>query len=288
MDTDRTPPARRSWHAWRVLTAALATVAGAGTLVVATTVPASASTVNGVATIASPGTTTELPSGGSTAQFTVALPSGAVCDGDTASNGYHVYSYLLPVATALSSVTFTGHPSSGLGLFNPSGTYFGPVNTAIGTGEIPSLPNNFEWAPIIANNYIPLNGTGGLLYSGSGSSASGLWNAGIVCANTNGVPVDNWNTEVTFLANSADANKFTWTAVPGTGTAPAFTSANSTTFTKGVAKFVHPRGLGHPDPGHRRIGHPAGRRDVLGRCPRRYAVHRRDLEHHLHGVERCR
>jgi hypothetical protein len=249
MDTFGTPPVdRRSRKGRKILAATLTGLASASTLFVATAVPASASTVNGIATIASPGTTTELASGGSTSQFTVALPSGAACDGDTATGGYRVYSYLLPLATALSSVTFVRHPSTGLGLFSPTGTYFGPVNTAIGTGEVPSLPNNFEWGPIIADNYVPLTGTGGLLYSGSGSSASGIWNAGIVCANTSGVPVDNWNTEVTFLASSSDANKFTWTAVPGSGTAPAFTSANSTTFTNGSSNSFTPAATGSPAP----------------------------------------
>jgi hypothetical protein len=216
--------------------------------VLASALPASASTVNGVATIAQPGTTTELPSGGSTTQFTVSLPPQAACDGDTATDGYHVFSYLLPLGTALSSVSFSGGaPNKGLGLFS-SGTYYGPVNTAVTTGQIVEIPNDFDWAPIITNSYIPLTGTGGLLYSGSGSSASGIWNAGIVCANSSGVPVDNWNTEVTFLASSTDANKFTWTAVPGTGTAPAFTSANSTTFTKGVSNTFTPAASGTPTP----------------------------------------
>ena len=161
----------------------------------------------------------------------------------------HVFSYLLPLGTALSSVSFAKeYPDSGLGLFDPLGTYYGPVNTAIGTGQIIGIPNNFEWAPIIANNYISLTGTGGLLYSGSGASAYGIWNAGITCANSSGVPVDNWNTEVTFLANSSDPNKFTWTAVPGTGTAPAFTSTNSTTFNKGVSNTFTPTASGTPTP----------------------------------------
>ncbi len=250
MDRDhRSNSPHGSRSARRILTAALAGCAGVATLMIATTVPASASTVNGVATIASPGTTTELPSGGSTTQFTVSLPAQAACTDDTATNGYHVFSYLLPLGTSLSGVSFSqGFPNKGLGLFDPLGTYYGPVNTAIGTGQIIGIPNNFEWAPIITNNYIPLTGTGGLLYSGSGSGASGIWDAGITCANSSGVPVDNWNSEVTFLASSSDPNKFTWTAVPGTGTAPAFTSASSTTFTKGSTNTFTPTASGTPAP----------------------------------------
>ena len=159
----------------------------------------------------------------------------------------YVYSYLLPLGTALSGVTFEGAPNKGLGLF-AGGTYYGPVNTAIGTGQIVGIPNDFDWAPIITNNYIPLTGSGGLLYTGSGSSASGIWNAGIVCANSSGVPVDNWNTEVTFLASSTDANGFVWTAVPGSGTAPAITSASSVSFAKGFAGSFTPSASGTPTP----------------------------------------
>jgi hypothetical protein len=90
---------------------------------------------------------TALTSGGSTTQFTLGLPAGAACTGDTATGGYHIYSYLVPLGTALSSVTFIQHPSSGFGLFDSTGSYYGPVNTAIGTGQIVGIPNDFEWGP---------------------------------------------------------------------------------------------------------------------------------------------
>ncbi len=245
-------PGRRLGHGRRVLTAGIAAFAGMATLVTAaaTATPASAATVNGIATIASPGTTTPLLSGGSATQFTVSLPPQAACSGDTATNGYHVYSYLVHKGVALSGITFIGDPSAGLGLFDPTGTYYGPVNTAIGTGQIVGIPNNFEWAPIIAKSYVPLTGSSGLLYTGSGTSASGIWEAGIVCANTSGVPVDNWNTEVTFAAKASDTNGFNWSAVPGpSGSAPAaITSAASATFTEGASNTFTPTATGTPTP----------------------------------------
>ena len=86
----------------------MATAAGAAAmacgLVLAVGGPASASTVNGTAVIAPPGLATPLTSGGSTTPFTVALPAQAACDGDTATGGYHVYSYLVHQGTALSTV----------------------------------------------------------------------------------------------------------------------------------------------------------------------------------------
>ena len=53
-----------------------------------------------------------------------------------------------------------------------------------------------------------------LLYSGT----SGVWEAGLVCANSSGHVADYWNTEITFSASGSDANGFTWAAVPGVPT----------------------------------------------------------------------
>ncbi len=227
----------------RILVAA--GLAVAATVAVIAAQPASASTVNGVATIASPGTTTLLLSGGSTTPFTVSLPPQAACDGDTATDGYHVYSYLVPQGTDLSSVTFIGHPSVGVGLVNSDGAYYGPVNTAIGTGQIPTLPNDFEWGPLVT---VPRMTLSQLLYTGSGES--GIWEAGIACATSSGALADNWNTEVTFDASSTDTNGFTWSAVPGpSGSAfAAFTSATSTTFTEGSSGSFTPTASGTPAP----------------------------------------
>src|SRR5580698_5600353 len=69
---------------------------------------ASAGTLNGTATIANPTNNQPLSSGGSTTVFTVDLPAQAACSGDTASNGYHVFSYLVPITTAVTSITFVG------------------------------------------------------------------------------------------------------------------------------------------------------------------------------------
>ena len=231
----------------RLMTAALVAIGSMTALVVAESTPASASTVNGIASIADPVTLNVVTSGASTTPFTVSLPSQAACDADTASNGYHVYSYLVPSGTALSGVTFQSFPSSGFGLVDDIGTYYGPANTAIGTGQIVSIPNGFEWGPLVANDGVPLST---LLYAGSGSSASGIWEAGLVCANNSGAVADNWNTEVTFHAASGDPNGFDWTAVPGpSGSTPAsFTSANSATFTRGFAGTFTPTASGSPSP----------------------------------------
>ncbi len=229
------------------LTALLAALTTFGTLVLADATPASASTLNGIATISSPGGTTPLTSGSSTAAFTVALPAQAACDADTAAHGYHVYSYLVHKGTTLSGVTFIGFPSAGFGLVDNTGTYYGAVNTATTTGQIVSVPNNFEWGPLVSGGGVTLSQ---LLYTGSGTSASGIWEAGLACANSSGILADNWNTEVIFNAKAGAPNGFTWTAVPGpSGSAPAaFTSANSTTFTLNAASTFTPTASGTPAP----------------------------------------
>ena len=204
--------------------AGLVAMAGLGLVVAGI---AGASTLGGTATIATPGTTTPLSSGGSTTQFTLTLPALAACTGDTATGGYHVYSYLVQKGTALSGVTFVNFPSAGYGLVDTLGTYYGPANTAIGTGQIINIPNDFEWGPLV-------NTDGGsvtlaqLLYTGG---TTGVWEAGLVCANTSGAVTDNWNTELTFTTSSSDAHGFTWSAVPGTPTPTTTTTTTTSTTT---------------------------------------------------------
>jgi hypothetical protein len=171
---------------------------------------ASASTLDGTATITNPVTSGALSSGGSETAFTVVLtPAPADCSGDTATDGYHVYSYLLPQATAVTSDNFSsGSPSEGLGLVDSDG-YFGPVNTAPNTGEIINIPADFEWADLLN-----LGETAADLDNGS----SAVWDAGIACANSSGAVTDYWNEQVTFTASSGDPHGFVWSAGPGAET----------------------------------------------------------------------
>ncbi len=183
---------------------------------------ASASTLGGTATIVDE----SVPAtGGSADLFTVQLPSGAACTGDTSTDGYHEFSYLIPQGSiAQSSFTtalnFTGPPagtpSKGLGLVEQSsGDVWESKSTAPTTGEVIGIPADFQWAQLVTQDYYPLDGSGGLLYN---NNTSGIWETGIACANSAGVISDYWNTEVTFTASKTDTNGFTWTAVAGLGT----------------------------------------------------------------------
>ena len=152
-----------------------------------------------------------LASGGSTTTFTVALPCGAVCTGDTATDGCHVFSYLVPQGTSVSGPTFTTHPSEGLGLVNNAGTYYETVNTALGTGEIVSSHRPPMGTPRLGLPRGPLDAA----LQRQRGHASGVWETGIACADSSGTLSDYWNSSVTFSANASDPIGFVWTGPPG-------------------------------------------------------------------------
>ena len=182
---------------------------------------ATASTLDGTATIETPESGTLTFPAASTAQFTVGLPTGAACTGDTATDGYHVYSYLVPRGTNVATVTFVGQPSTGYGLFTSTGSYVGPINTAPTTGVVPTLPINLEWGSVVASH----SWLSALLASG------GVWEAGLACANSSGAVTDYWNTEVTFSASASDSGGFTWSASTQTTTATTTTTGGTTATT---------------------------------------------------------
>jgi hypothetical protein len=239
----RAPRARSTKVAVTAILVLLGTFAG---LVAGKALPASASTLNGVATIADPDGLAPLASGASTDEFTVALPANASCDGDTATQGYHVFSYLQPEGTNPVGVLFTtGFPSSYYGLVTSTERYYGAANTAISTGQIIGIPNNLEFAPLLSKG-VSLDT---LLYADG--NTDGVWEAGIACANSSGVVTDYWNTEVTFTASGTDPNGFVWSDTPGpctTNATVAFTSAAGVTFNQRAANAFTASASGCPDP----------------------------------------
>jgi hypothetical protein len=224
----RSTRTRRSGSARALRMAAGLLVAG-GSLCLFLGTAASASTVNGVATIWDPVNNVALASGGSATTFTVQLPANAACSGDTATDGYHVYSYLVPEGVNVTTLIFNGSapPSQSFGFVSDIGTYYGPVNTAPTTGEIIGIPD-FEWAPLVTDDGLTVST---LTTSGT---TPGTWEAGLLCADSNatattpvGAVTDNWNTQVTFTANGSDPNGFVWSAVPGTGTTTTTTTTTT-------------------------------------------------------------
>jgi hypothetical protein len=178
-------------------------VPGTLALCLALATPASATIPEGTATITNPTSNLPLNSGASTAQFTVDLPAQAACAGDTASDGYHVFSYLVPTGTTITNLTFNGGtPSTGYGLADGAG-YYGSANTAPTSGEVINIPSDFEWADEanIGASATTLDG---------GSSLT--WDTGLACANASGTLTNYWNNVVTFTLNNSDPNKFVWMA----------------------------------------------------------------------------
>jgi hypothetical protein len=187
---------RKSMWGLRASSAVLA-VAGTVALGLALATPASATIPEGTATITNPTTNLPLNSGASTDQFTVDLPAQAACAGDTATNGYHVFSYLVPSNVSPTAVGFTNIPKRGLGFF-ADGEYVGAINTAEYTGQIVSLPAEFTWSRL----------TPGELFSHGETTAT--WDGGIACANSDGIMTNYWNTEIVFKTSTTDAGGFTW------------------------------------------------------------------------------
>jgi hypothetical protein len=205
---EKHPPSSRTRVPRLVLTALIATLAALATSAAIGITPASASTLDGTATVETPSGTAYATGAtiGSTTEYTVGLPLDAACDGDTASEGYHVYTYLVPSGTDVDNLTIvTGHPSTGYGLFNNSGSYQGPFNTAPSTGYVQTLPVNLEWGA-----WAEAHSEKATLIAGTG-----VWEAGVLCANSSGVVTDYWNTELTFVTSGSDPDGFTWSAAPG-------------------------------------------------------------------------
>jgi hypothetical protein len=202
-------------------TAAVLMAAGSICFLTASSASAAGAGLGNVATISIPDGTAPLTSGGSADPFTVTLPASAACSGDTANDGFHVYSYLVPKGTDVTTLTFLGNnpPTQSFGFVNNAGVYYGPVNTAVTTGQVLTLPNNFEWAPLATQDGLLTT----LLANG------GVWEAGLLCSNSTGMVTDNWNTEVTFTASGTDANGFVWSTAASTTPPPTSTTTTTTT-----------------------------------------------------------
>jgi hypothetical protein len=196
----------------------------AGALGVTATPTVAGAAVASAEVITHPGTSTPLASGGSATPYGVILPAGASCPGDTAHDGYHVYSYLVPAGTTPTDVSFkTGLPGKWFG-YIADGAYYGAINTAESTGQINGLPTSFTWSRLTPAD----------LFTHGAHTAT--WEGGIACADTHGVVTDYWNSEVVFTADPSDPGGFTWKVVHQ-GEVPS-SSGSNTTLWVGVGLLV--------------------------------------------------
>lgn len=211
---------------------------GLGLLLVAlsmVTGSAHASTLDGAAVITDGSTNTVITTPqASTQLFTIVLPSMAACDADTATGGYHVYSYVIngPLSSAALTTYLQGlnpnndFPTKYLQLTDNGGNFYAAQNTAIGTGQVVSIPLNFDFGVLNSD----------LSNFGMPTLAGTTQEVGLLCATADNIVKDYWNQEVTFTASGTDPGGFTWTpGVSGVGsgtttttTAPGGGSTTST------------------------------------------------------------
>ena len=156
----------------------VAVLALGASLIPMLTAPAAqaAGSLQGAASIRTAGGGAALSSGDSATTFTVRLPAGAACTGDSPNDGYRVQTYVVPASVNPSTLTFdaTGPVPNGVGatfrqpLYDTTGSPYVDQQTAAadvagGPGPIINIPN-FSYA-VFAPGDIP----------------AGSYNIGVAC-----------------------------------------------------------------------------------------------------------
>jgi hypothetical protein len=162
----------------------------------------------------------------SSTQFDFLPPAGAACTGNTATGGYHLYSYVVDASQVPDPGTLTYNssaPNTGVTLLDFGGNPYANNNTTT-TGAFPLPLPTFAWSPGYAGNF----GVGLAIYPGT-------FNVGVACVTTTGTTDKFWNVQMVFTASSSDPNGFTWNLA---------TNAKATTTTlTGSPKSPQPRGV---------------------------------------------
>jgi hypothetical protein len=157
----------------------------------------------GGATVKAAGGAVNLNSGNSGTTFTLRLPAGAACGGDSANDGYRVQSYMVGAGVDPSTLTFdlAGPIPATVGagfrqpLFDTTGSPYVNAQTANATtppgpGPIINIPD-FNLGSVFVPGNIP----------------AGAYNVGIACTLGPAGPTqmkEFWNTTMTFTANAGD------------------------------------------------------------------------------------
>jgi len=194
-----------------------------------------AGTNAGNATVTDPQTNQPLTSGGSSTSFTLKLPAGAACTGDSATGQYKVQSYMVPSNVDPGSLQFgsTGPQPTAFGanfkepLYDTNGTAY--VNGQTANATTPGGPG-----PII--NIPTFNFA---VYS-PGNIPAGIYNVGIACTLGPASTTQEdkyWNVQLTFTTDQNDSPaQIHWTVTPTattstTGAATTSSTSSSTTST---------------------------------------------------------
>jgi hypothetical protein len=186
---------------------------------------ASAATVVNAGTLSliDPTSKLDITTGGATTAFEIKPPTGAACPGDTASGGYKVNSYLVPLTIDPATLAFnnTGPTSATPGfvqaLYTAAGSAFTNKATAPTTAIINAAfvePFSFGVFQAAATAPTPV------------IIPDGAYNVGIACTLT-GLPEKYWNVVIDFKASGTNLG---FTIRPAT-TPTTTTSTTSTTTT---------------------------------------------------------
>ncbi|MBA2608267.1 MAG: hypothetical protein H0U92_04985, partial [Actinobacteria bacterium] len=179
-----------------------------------------AGTNAGAATVVTPagsGGGQPLTAGTKDTDFSLKLPSGAACTGDSANDGYRVQSYHVPASVDPSTLTFdaSGPIPNGVGanfrqpLYQTNSSPYvdaqtAPASPAPGPGPIVNIPA-FDFSQYDATT-LP----------------AGTYNIGIACTKGSASPTQQdkfWNVQLNFAADNS------WTVV---STTPSTTTTSST------------------------------------------------------------
>jgi len=183
-----------------------------------------------------------LASGTSITPFSLGLPTGAACKGDSANDGYRVQSFMVPTDVDLATLTFgtAGPLPPGFAdepfrqpLFDPNSTAYVEAQTAARVnagdpGPIINIPafSHAVWSP--------------------GDVQPGTYAIGIAC--TLGAASDTqldrfWSAQITVVEAPSDPAGITWTASP-TQTTTTTTPGATTTSTAPGSSTTSTTGLG--------------------------------------------
>ncbi len=181
----------------------------------------------GPAVITGPDFFIPLNSGTGDTVWSIKLPPGASCSGDTAIDNFHVFTYVVPASVDPGTLKFgsggpENNPATEFPLVDDGGSPQIALNTGIGTGQVPvpALPR-MKWA----NPPTPFD---------SSLIPPATYNVGIACADGAGAKDKFWNVQETFSGDPTVAtgdNAFAWSVVGGSNETTTTIAGTETTTT---------------------------------------------------------
>lgn len=200
-----------------------------------------AGTSAGMATVVNPdNTSAAVTGGGSQTWWTLKLPTGAACSGDTAGTAYHVYGYVVSATSDPDPGTLTFNSDGPVGtgtvfpLYDASASPYVNSATEITTGKVINVPA-FSWSLFSVDGRTTTGNPDGTLVL-----PLGTYNVGVACAHANGTGDTFWNVQMTFVAAAGDANGATWSVPGGTSTSSSTTPSSTTSSTTPTSSSTSP------------------------------------------------